>query len=475
MSKEKLKILMTGETGSGKTSFLNLLYNHEIIRKFGTVDHLTPFNDPALENAKKLTMQSKTSDSKIYDMILGDLSVSIIDTPGFADSRGMKEDEKHIQTIVRVLQSEDYIHGICLVINGRQARMSATLMYVMSQITSILPRQIVKNIIIVFTNCSSRLQLNFDPSTLQEYFGEATPSEHVFCIDNPYSLYTKYKETEGKLEPDMKEEIVDEFKRTAKVLKKLVGKMQGFSPVHTNLFINLYNKKLEIEKNVIHLLAAYDNQTEIESKLVKAEKELEAAISTKKLNENFRSTQHIRTCKPIDTNRHNTLCGAAGCYSNCHVPCNLKKTFDRQDFINCAAMNGSEFCTVCEHKYDLHYHNEVMWEVYEDTKEFVDEAMQKKFEEAKSTEEIAKIAKTKIISEKEKSEEKKKVLTSKFLPVLEEFQSLGINRNYVKLLENQLILIEQRLEGETGEKAKYLRKTKEDLEKKIKVVKEALN
>lgn len=57
---------------------------------------------------------------------------------------------------------------------------------------------------------------------------------------------------------------------------------------------------------------------------------------------------------------------------------------------------------------------------------------------------------------------------------MEEFHKLGVARNYAKLIENQLAVIETRLEGETGPDTQHLRETKEELEKKLKLVKETV-
>ena len=70
-------------------------------------------------------MESKTSGAKRYDVQLGDLNVGMIDTPGFGDSRGLEENKKHSQKIVKALKTEEYVNCICFVISGRQARMSA--------------------------------------------------------------------------------------------------------------------------------------------------------------------------------------------------------------------------------------------------------------------------------------------------------------------------------------------------------------
>ena len=38
---------------------------------------------------------SKTSDVRFYKFKIGKVNLTIIDTPGFGDTRGMKQDELH--------------------------------------------------------------------------------------------------------------------------------------------------------------------------------------------------------------------------------------------------------------------------------------------------------------------------------------------------------------------------------------------
>lgn len=197
------KMLLIGETGSGKTSLLNLLCNCGLIQALGFEEGLEKFrqfNDIKLENAGSCKMESKTSGAKLYNVDLGELKVGVIDTPGFGDSRGLEEDKKHSKKIVEALKAEEYINCVCLVINGHQSRMSATLRYVLTEITSILPREILNNVIVVFTNTTDPLELNFDTDVFPEYFGREI--EHQYTIENPYCRFEKTKMKQGKLPVD---------------------------------------------------------------------------------------------------------------------------------------------------------------------------------------------------------------------------------------------------------------------------------
>ena len=472
------KMLLIGETGSGKTSFLNLLCNCGLVQALGFTDGLAQFrnfNDIKLENARASKMESKTSDAKLYNVDLNDLKVGVIDTPGFGDSRGIKEDKLHVKRIVDSLKGEEYINCVCLTINGRQARMSATLQYVLSEVTAVLPRQVLGNVIVVFTNTSDPLDLNFDPKALNDYFGREVESERIFFIENPYCRFEKAKVQEGKLLQDrIARSLKKSFDETGEVLTEIYTVLKGFKQVHTHHFATLYDKKQEVERKVMGLLTEYDNQTRLEKQIAKAGEEADAAVATKSLNTKYRSTSTGKRMKQVPTSRHNTLCGAPGCYSNCHISCNLDKSFDKRVFLSCWCIVG-ENCRVCGHHYEAHFHDERRHEEEEYTTEWVDETMKKKFEDAKSMEERNKILKDDLAKKRVASEKKRKELSEQLLKTIEEFQKLGVTRNYAKLLENQLTLVNQHIEAATDTtKAEDLRKTKEELEKKLKLVQQAM-
>ncbi|XP_011409480.1 PREDICTED: uncharacterized protein LOC105316342, partial [Amphimedon queenslandica] len=161
-------VLLIGETGSGKTSFLNLLYNSKLIEELGTqvdgakISQIKHYNDLKIESSSERAMESKTSEAKFYETEVCKMKMMVIDTPGFGDFRGLGKDKENVQKIIDALKQQDYINCVCLIINGRQCRMSASLKYILSEISTTLPKEIFDNIIVIFTYTADLLDCNFN-------------------------------------------------------------------------------------------------------------------------------------------------------------------------------------------------------------------------------------------------------------------------------------------------------------------------
>ena len=477
-SGELYKMLLIGETGSGKTSFLNFICNAERILAVGFADAsngFRPFNDIKLENAAARQMESKTSGAKLYETTICGLNVGVIDSPGFADSRGLEQDKLNAREIIEVLSSEDYVNCICLIINGRTSRITATLKYVMSEITSILPRVVLDNIIVVFTNSADALDINFDVRALEQFFGQPIRADRVFCIENPYCRFEKAREKQHSLPPEMiAESLLKMFESAGEMLTKIHENIAGFDAVHTYYFEKLYEKKQEIDRSTLRLLTEYDHQKQLEAEIKKVEEEAEAASRSMQLNESYKATHTVTRWIQVQTDCHNTLCGATGCFSNCHAPCYLPKSFDKKAFKGCQSMRWNNVCKVCKHSYKQHYHNEVKHEKQSEKVEVIDEETQMRFLEAKGTEEKKSVILHRCKQKRSVVIQKRKRLTQELHDTIIEFQELGISRSYAKLLENQIAMIDYRLEAEAGGDTEDLREVKEKLEKEYHLVLQAL-
>ena len=470
------KMLLIGETGSGKTSFLNLLWNCGEVERLATFDfeNFRSNNRIDLENARSQSMESKTTGATSYEIKLGQLDLTLIDTPGFGDSRGMDEDKKHVVKIIDALKEETYINCVCLVVNGRQSRATATLQYVLNEITAILPNSIVDQIIVVFTNTADPLDLNFDVQKLTEFFGKTIEDERYFIIENPYCKIEKAKQKGRKLGDDIiAKSLMKGFRETAETLQRMFETIQEYGQVHTKKFSELYQKKQDIEKEVLDMYVAYNNQTKVEKNIDEIEEELQAAIRKKTANKNFRSVSKITRHVRVNTSYHNTLCGAPNCYSICHEGCGLPKSMDKEQFWYCATIKSNGYCEerLCGHHYTYHFHDECKYIEVSEDKEYIDETTRAKFLAAKSEEEQKKIIQQQLQKQRDECSRKKQEISATLQVKIAEFQTIGLNRSYVKLMQSQLLLVREYIAGEKNlEGAASLKEIEKMLEKEIELV-----
>lgn len=468
------RMLLIGETGAGKTSFLNLLCNCGMIKMLHrkiNLELLRDFHDIKFENASSRKMESKTTGAKLYSAVLGEMKMGIIDTPGFGDSRGLEQDERNVKSIIDILREEEYVNCVCLVVNGRLSRITASLQYVLSEITAVLPKTIVGNVIVVFTNTADPLDLNFDLEQLRPFFGQMVIDNHSFYIENPYCKLEKAKIKCGQLPTGViAKSLKKSFEETAEVLDDMCKAMKDFKKVYTHDFIFLYEKKQKIDESVVTMLTEIDNQKRIEKAIADAQEEADAALKRKELNDKFTAVQTYTTIEVVYTKHHNTLCNAENCTSNCHEHCGLDKSLNTETFRHCACMNGGTSCIVCGHPYTTHYHMEKRYEAKTKTRQFVNEDMRRRFDEAKTMEERARIFEKSLEDERKESEKIRKDLAEKLLELIEEYHKLGLARSYAKVIENQVEAIKKRIKGTVGPQSRDLQKTQEKLEKKLQVV-----
>ncbi|XP_064401543.1 uncharacterized protein LOC135347466 isoform X2 [Halichondria panicea] len=463
------KMLLIGKIGSGKTSFLNLLYNCATVGsgfEAKGLEQFTQFNDIKLEKAQAHPKETKTSDATLYNVEVGDLKIGVIDTPGFGDSRGLEQDKTNAQRIISALKKEEYINCVCLIINGRQLGADALLKYVLTDIAAILPKGILDNVIVVFSNTGDFLDVDFDTGLLKQYFG--IEIENILCVENPYCRFEKAKAKVGQLGIDrLTKSLQKAFEDTSEVLTEMCETITNFPQVQTHRFIELYEKKQDIEKSVLDSLTAYDNQMMLEKSLIDTEAEVKAAVRKKSDNKDYKTFIPTKWGE----HKHSILCAYSNCQSNCHTPCDdFSKLLDKEMIKCCVVFDGSNTCRKCGHSYIDHYDGKLE----ENTPSIrVKESKKKKFDKA-STEEIQAQSRFNEQNEKKRTAAaERKKLSEKLLKQISEFEDESVAGNYTKILESQLAVIDTRIEASTGPESEDLCKTRDEVKKKLEVIQQA--
>ena len=468
-------LLLIGETGSGKTSFLNLLCNFNEVLQHGfdqaiSQKRLRRFNDHQKEDLEALEMQSKTGQTSHYTIEIDGLTLGIIDTPGFGDTRGIEHDKKNVKNIVDKVNAVTYIHCICLVMNGRQSRLTHQLKYVVSEISAILPKSCVYNMIVVLTNVRDSYETSFRLEELVPYLGEKVKQLQVVYIENPFCLLEKMSKNNDINSARLK----DAFQTAATSLEAMLEILTTFEMIYTNQFFTLHVMKEAIERQTADLFVAIENKGIMEKKTDTVKDEITKAKEAKELSQDFNC--QIIVWNTVNTPSHNTVC--ATCNSNCHVPCYLPMAMDSEPLKYCPIMNR-ETCNVCNHSYRDHMHQNFIYE--QSQKTVIDETKKATFDKAEKSIQDLGLQLQRMLDEtlklaEEQIEQHRKDLYNK----INNFEEMASTLNYIMLLECEIKLIEHRIAHEqrsatatSSSGAGHLIKAKEHMEGLLHVVKDA--
>ncbi|KAG8723783.1 hypothetical protein FRC11_002308, partial [Ceratobasidium sp. 423] len=323
--KNVLTILLIGETGSGKTSFMSLLLN--LFQGNGPFELQDKHFVEAQSGLGR--SQSQTTDARLYSFTTTEgIKVEVLDTPGLADTRGIEEDKKHKERIYRAIQDLiTVIDGVLIVANGRVERLTVATDYTLNILATLFPRSIVDNIGIIFTNTGAGgAGLNFQMQSLPPELRRV----EYWCLDNPLSLYKNYaaqKATNGfrrGQEWKQQQNLETSYQEAIETLDDWLEWLDDRREIATTAIIELYQKSAHIESRLFATITSISNLSKLESQLLSISSDLQTAGKEKESLSKLQNNLPPKVWVLNDTSNHNTICTAADCHSNCHTECSLE-------------------------------------------------------------------------------------------------------------------------------------------------------
>ncbi|KAF7706779.1 hypothetical protein HF521_020033 [Silurus meridionalis] len=311
-------LLIVGETGTGKTTLINAMVNYILRVKF-TDEVWFEITEEGGDN--KMSDQSKSQTSKVtmYEVFVGDNPLTIIDTPGYGDTRGKEHDQQIAENLYTLFRSDSgvkEIDAVCLVVKASDNRLSDRQQYIFDAVLSSFGKDIENNIVIFITHSYGLSPENVINAVKKAEIPCRTDEENEpehFLLNNCQSgkRSLKYKKT-VQTAWEQVEEILDDFFSTLKE--------QNRKSLEQTERVLSESKQL---KACISNLQNRIDFAECKSKeLVQIQKALQENREKIKRNVNFTFTvtEHYKVKVPIENaswwDRKATTCSV--CEENCH-------------------------------------------------------------------------------------------------------------------------------------------------------------
>mmetsp|Transcript_65210 Transcript_65210/g.155731 ORF Transcript_65210/g.155731 Transcript_65210/m.155731 type:complete len:690 (+) Transcript_65210:70-2139(+) len=451
------RCLLLGQTGSGKTLLFALLkawvsLGSPIGDLRGTewLEALrNPMHSQDNEAGKEESMGSQTKFPLRYESIdMGDFDLEVIDTPGFGDTRGPRYDEEHVAQIVESLQQVESLNSIILVINGREARMTKQLSYVLCQISSIMPKTVLQQIVVVFTNTQAEMDLNFQIDTLKDFVGDVGIEKRYVCLENPMASLCK-----RDLEEHQVAALAARVSSSFSALSQLAGMVQGQEDVFTKEFSELFDSRQEVEKQAMNLLAEYQRVSELVEEGRREEDKLHAVMRQKLKNRDYRKTRKSVKHYTVKANRVMTLCRHPGCHSNCGMPRILRSESSSRRVVleNTVIDARSGNCIKCGHPASAHIHALAQWVEDQVVEPLTDNSKLKQFMAARSEEEKQRVLVDGLKAKLRERQEQQERIIEEFVRAVEDYERISTRGIFKMVLENQLEVLDHALQSSTSE------------------------
>jgi predicted GTPase len=410
-TKKTLNILVLGETGVGKSTWINAIANYMtydtlndalieqnpiclIPSKFTFYESATKKIDVVMEPTHGEKDENEvitgvgeaaTQGPKTYQFETAKYVVRFIDTPGIGDVRGVNQDKENTQKILRALGNYKDLHAICFLFKANEARVTVSFRYCISQLLLQLNKDAINNIIFFFTN--ARIA-GYSPGdtheSLEEFLSELKikycvdielSENNTCCTDNEgFRLVCAHSKGVKFFEND--------FKKFEKSWKRSVSETHRFLEISARQRPNRVADMISINKarSIINCLAKplADANEVIESNIKlfnDRKKELENTDENlADLKKKIKASHIVIEAQPLPYPK--TVCGSINCTSGvvipnteqyqtsydtiCHDHCYLTgvKVEQRGDpaLKNCAAMCGKPICQTCRCPWEMHLH-----------------------------------------------------------------------------------------------------------------------
>ncbi|XP_054876571.1 uncharacterized protein LOC129351647, partial [Poeciliopsis prolifica] len=368
-AKQSRTIMVLGATGAGKSTLINGMINYILGVQWSDSYRFILVDD----GQTKSQAHSQTSEVTVYKLNHREgfqvpFSLTIIDTPGFGDTRGIERDREITEQLCNLFTSKDgvsEVDAVCFVAQAALARLTPKQKYIFDSILSIFGKDIAENIRILVTFADSQ-----KPPVLEAIKASGVPSPKgedglpVHFKFNNSALFADNKSSAAETQSDDDDGNFDQmfWNMGTKSMKRFFAALNQIETKSLTLTNEVLRERQQLEVSVENLqhqvklgLAKLEEIREIREKI----KEHEAEISR---NEKFKFEVTVK--KPIQfdiSGSGNYITNCQQCHFTCHYPCPIPNDADKR---KSWAMDRNGYCTQCPGKcyWNVHFNQKYRWD-----------------------------------------------------------------------------------------------------------------
>lgn len=454
-------VMVVGATGAGKSTWINGMANYVLGVKLKD-----PFRFKLVNDGTGSQAHSKTKEIIAYTIYRQEGSpfpntLTIIDTPGFGDTEGMKRDQILVEQVREFfsmggVKGIDCLHAIGFVTQASMVRLTPTQKYIFDSILSIFGNDIRHNILLMTTFADNR-----KPAVL----------DAVKAADIPYTKYYKFNNSALFPEPpDAQSGNEDGDPSDALYWKLCMSNFDKFAKKLVTMqaqSLTLTREVLEERQQLETVMQSLQVQMKLWvgkiAELKQEERCMEDNEAKIAANENF--TYTVKTPKTVKhdisgTGIHVTNC--LNCNCTCHKHCAFANDDDK---MKCSAMKDGS-CTVCPKRcrWNRHVNNPWWFEVIEEIEERTYDELKQRFDEATQAKSRVQVMVANIQAKIRSTYDETMGLVVKAQQTLQRLDEIALKPNPLSQVEYIDLLIQcEKDEGKDGylERIQYLKEVRE--------------
>nr|XP_029527746.1 stonustoxin subunit alpha-like [Oncorhynchus nerka] len=254
-------ILLLGATGAGKTTLVNAMINYilgvkwEDCYRFKLIHEVT--NRSQAESQTVVVTSYELYNQPGFQI---PYSLTVIDTPGFGDTRGMAHDKLLIQMLKDFLCNPlgiNHIDAVCFVVQAPLVRLSPSQRYIFDSILSIFGKDVAENILMLVTFVDGKhipvLEAINAANLPCKKDKKGLPTHFKFNSSFLFLKETENSSEEDDSDDDHKAQCPEQWRSTFKEMKKFFQALESIESKDVTLTMKVLEERELLEKTMTRL------------------------------------------------------------------------------------------------------------------------------------------------------------------------------------------------------------------------------